>query len=94
MNTASLESDASVPFLTWPADKTCRFHGGGIGTTLPTFLHLSRHQAFHLKLSFTQDNGKKSSDGIDAYISTDANRIPLLVVGKLPIGEVKCYYAK
>ena len=54
----------------------------------------SRHQAFHLKLSFTTDNGKKSSDDIDAYISTGPQRIPLLVVGKLKIGEIKCYYAK
>lgn len=54
----------------------------------------SRWQAFHLKLSFTTDNGKKSSDGIDAYISTGPQRIPLLVVGKLKIGEIKCYYAK
>lgn len=54
----------------------------------------SRHQAFHIKLKFTQDNGKKSSDDIDAYISTEAQRIPLMVVGKLPVGEIKCYYAK
>ncbi len=54
----------------------------------------SRHQAFHIKLKFTQDNGKKSSDDIDAYISTDAQRIPLMVVGKLPVGEIKCYYAR
>lgn len=54
----------------------------------------SRHQAYHIKLKFTQDNGKKSSDDIDAYISTGAQRIPLMVVGKLPVGEVKCYYAK
>lgn len=54
----------------------------------------SRHQAFHIKLKFTQDNGKKSSDDIDAYISTGAQRIPLMVVGKLPVGEIKCYYAK
>ncbi len=54
----------------------------------------SRHQAYHLKLTFTTDGGKKSSDDIDAYISTSASRIPLLVVGKLKIGEIKCYYAK
>ena len=82
--------------------KTCVFSGKQKETLTIKYLGIkplqlrdkSRHQAFHLKLSFTQDNGKKSSDGIDAYISTDANRIPLLVVGKLPIGEVKCYYAK
>ena len=54
----------------------------------------SRHQAYHLKMSFTQDGGKKSSDNMDVYISTDASRIPLMLVGKLPIGEVKCYYVK
>lgn len=54
----------------------------------------SRHQAYYIKLRFTQDNGTKSSDDIEAYISTDAKRIPLMVIGKLPIGEVKCYYAK
>ncbi|MBO4721729.1 MAG: DUF3108 domain-containing protein [Muribaculaceae bacterium] len=54
----------------------------------------SKHQAYHIKLKFTQDNGKKSSDDIDAYISTEAQRIPLMVVGKLPVGEIKCYYAR
>lgn len=54
----------------------------------------SRHQAYHIKLKFTQDNGKKSSDDIDAYISTSTQRIPLMVVGKLSVGEIKCYYAK
>ncbi len=54
----------------------------------------SKHQAYHIKLKFTQDNGKKSSDDIDAYISTDDQRIPLMVVGKLPVGEIKCYYAR
>lgn len=83
--------------------KTCIFSGKeketltikyvGIEPTLQ-LRDKSRHQAFHLKLTFTQDNGKKSSDDIDAYISTGAQRIPLMVVGKLPIGEVKCYYAK
>ncbi|MBR5118507.1 MAG: DUF3108 domain-containing protein [Muribaculaceae bacterium] len=54
----------------------------------------SKHLAYHIKLKFTQDNGKKSSDDIDAYISTDDQRIPLMVVGKLPVGEIKCYYAR
>lgn len=82
--------------------KTCIFSGKEKETLTIKYMGIkplqlrdkSRHQAFHLKLSFTQDNGKKSSDGIDAYISTAVNRIPLLVVGKLPIGEVKCYYSK
>jgi hypothetical protein len=82
--------------------KTCVFSGKEKETLTIKYVGIkplqlrdkSRHQAFHLKLSFTTDNGKKSSDDIDAYISTDAQRIPLLVVGKLKIGEIKCYYAK
>ena len=35
---------------------------------------------------------KKSSNDIDAYMSTDTRRIPLLLVGHLPVGAVKCYY--
>ena len=52
----------------------------------------SKHQAHRITFKFTRDNGKKSSDDIDAWLSTDAQRIPLLLVGKLPIGEIKCYY--
>lgn len=53
----------------------------------------SKHDAHHVKFSFTQDNGTKSSDNLDAYISTDEKHVPLLLVGKLKFGEVKCYYA-
>ena len=82
--------------------KTCVFSGKEKETLTIKYMGIkplqlrdkSRHQAYHLKLAFTTDGGKKSSDDIDAYISTDAQRIPLLVVGKLKIGEIKCYYAK
>lgn len=52
----------------------------------------TKQQAYHIKFRFTQEGGKKSSDNLDAWMSTDAKRIPLLLVGKLPVGEVKCYY--
>lgn len=52
----------------------------------------TKHEAYHIKFRFTQEGGKKSSDNLDAWMSTDAQRIPLLLVGKLPVGEVKCYY--
>lgn len=51
-----------------------------------------KREAYHIKFRFTQEGGKKSSDNIDAWMSTDTKRIPLLLVGKLPVGEVKCYY--
>lgn len=52
----------------------------------------SKREAYHIKFKFTQEGKKKSSDDIDAWISTDSAHIPLLVVGSLPLGQVKCYY--
>ncbi len=52
----------------------------------------SKRQAHRISFKFTQKGGKQSSDDINVWMSTDASRIPLLLVGKLPVGEVKCYY--
>ena len=52
----------------------------------------TKRQAHRISFKFTQEGGKKSSDNITAWMSTDESRIPLLLVGKLPVGEVKCYY--
>ena len=52
----------------------------------------SKRQAHRISFRFTQEGGKKSSDNLTAWMSTQADRIPLLLVGKLPVGEVKCYY--
>ena len=54
----------------------------------------SKRKAHRITFKFTQKGGKKSSDDLSAWMSTDADRIPLLLVGKLPVGEVKCYYKK
>jgi hypothetical protein len=51
----------------------------------------SKHQAHKVTFHFTQDGRKKSSDDLSAWLSIDASRVPLLLVGKLPVGEVKCY---
>lgn len=52
----------------------------------------SKLKAHCIAFKFTQEGGKKSSDNITAWMSTDESRIPLMLVGKLPVGEVKCYY--
>lgn len=51
----------------------------------------SKVEAYHIRFNFTQEGGKKSSDDIDCWISTDENHIPLYLVGQLPIGEVRVY---
>ena len=53
----------------------------------------SKHQAYHIKFTFTQDGATKSSDDIDTWISLDSRRIPLLLRGRLSVGEIRCYYA-
>ena len=52
----------------------------------------TQREAYHITFKFTQEAGKKSSDDINTWMSTDAARIPLLLVGNLPVGQVKCYY--
>lgn len=54
----------------------------------------STREAYHIKFNFTQEGGKKSSDDIDTWISTDAAHIPLYLVGSLPVGQVRAYFVK
>lgn len=52
----------------------------------------TEREAYHIKFNFTSSGGKKSSDDIDTWISTDELHIPLYLVGKLPVGEVRAYF--
>lgn len=51
-------------------------------------------EALHLRFNFTRDGGKKSSEDIDTWISTDGEKIPLYLTAKLPIGEIRAYLQK
>ena len=62
-----------------------------IGKEVITLKDKSKHDAYHIRFNFTQDGGKKSSDDIDVWISTDSRHIPLYLVGTLPVGEVRAY---
>lgn len=46
--------------------------------------------AYHVKFRFTTEGKKKSSDDIDLWISTDSAHVPLMIVGSLPIGQIRC----
>ncbi len=50
------------------------------------------YNCYHVKFKFTSDGKKKTSDDMEAWISTDASRIPVKLQGKLPIGAVRCFY--
>lgn len=49
----------------------------------------SEHEAWHILFNFTQKGGSKSSDDINCWVSTAHDHIPLLIVGNLPIGQVR-----
>ncbi len=52
----------------------------------------TEREAYHIRFNFTREGGKKSSDDIDTWISTTPEHIPLYLVGRLPVGEVRAYY--
>jgi hypothetical protein len=49
---------------------------------------------YHITFTFTTEGGKVSSDNMDAWISTDNNRIPVLMEGKLSVGKIRAVYAQ
>jgi hypothetical protein len=50
------------------------------------------YPCYHITFLFTSDGRTKTSDDMDAWISSDSNRIPIKLEGKLPIGKVQCFY--
>ena len=47
-------------------------------------------RCYHISFSFTSDGNRKTSDDMEAWISTDGRRIPMRLEGKLPVGKVHC----
>lgn len=51
----------------------------------------TEREAYHIRFNFTRDGGKKSSEDMDTWISTDSTHVPLYMTAKLPVGEVRAY---
>ena len=51
-----------------------------------------KHTCYHITFTFTQKGNKKTSDDMWAWISTDAQRIPIKLEGTLAIGKVQCFF--
>ena len=45
---------------------------------------------YHITFKFTGKGGKKTSDNMDAWITTTPDRTPVQLEGKLPVGKVRC----
>lgn len=52
------------------------------------------YRTFHISFTFTDpaNSKKQTSDPMEAWISTDAARIPVKLEGKLKVGKVQCLY--
>lgn len=51
-----------------------------------------KYQTYHIQFTFTGEGKKKTSDDMDAWISTGEARIPIKLEGKLKVGKVQCFY--
>lgn len=51
-----------------------------------------RCYAITFTFTSTKDGKTKTSDDLRAWITDDARRLPVMLIGKLPVGSVKCFY--
>lgn len=51
-----------------------------------------RYTAYKITFTFTSEGKKKTSEPIEAWLSTDYPHIPLKLVGKLKVGQIQCLY--
>lgn len=90
----------SLPFETWKAGSRYTLNiFSGKRKELLTFRYLGKekvksggktYDCYHIRFIFTGDGGKKTSDDMDAWITADAQRLPVQLEGKLPVGKVRC----
>ena len=66
---------------------TIKYHG-----VVDANLDGTTAKTYYITFTFTSGNGKKTSNDMEAWISTDADRIPLRLEGKLPVGNVHCIF--
>ena len=50
------------------------------------------YNCYHITFTFTSNGKTKTSDDMDAWISTDSRRIPVKLEGTLTVGKVQCFY--
>lgn len=50
------------------------------------------YRCYHIRFTFSDEERRKSSDDMDAWITADSRRLPVKLEGKLPVGKVQCFY--
>lgn len=92
----------TLPYQTWKSGHTVKVNifSGKRKELLTIVYHgtervkTEKHEfdCYHITFEFTSDGGKKTSDDMDAWITTDSRRIPVRLEGNLPVGKVHCIY--
>lgn len=54
----------------------------------------TKYNCFKITFTFTSEGGKQSSSPMTAWIRTDATRIPIKIVGQLPVGKIQVLFVK
>ncbi len=83
--------EASISIFSGKAKEKLTFKYHGIETLS---LDGTDYRCYHITFIFTGDGGKKTSDDMDAWITTDTRRLPVQLEGKLPVGKVRCQLVK
>ncbi|MCH5227217.1 MAG: DUF3108 domain-containing protein [Muribaculaceae bacterium] len=85
----SLKPGETVKTTIFSGDKVEQLHVQAVGKEMVKMKDKTDKEAWHIVFKFTQQGGKKSSDDINCWISTDGTSTPLLIVGNLPIGQIR-----
>lgn len=89
---AKLKPGESVNATIFSGDKVEQLKIRCVGKETIKLRDKSEHEAWHIIFNFTSGGGKKSSDDINCWVSTVDPHIPLLIIGNLPIGQVRVNY--
>lgn len=87
-----LKPGESADAMIFSGDKVEQLKVKCVGKEMVKLRDKTEHEAWHITFNFTSGGGKKSSDDINCWISTEPSHIPLLIVGNLPIGQVRVHY--
>lgn len=94
INYAALKPDEKVHATIFSGSKEENLDVWCLGKEMVQLRDKSQEEAWHIVFKFTQGAGKKSSDDINCWVATAPPHNPLLIVGNLPIGQVRVHLVK
>ena len=94
INYEKMKPEDSVKATIFSGDKSEQLTVRCLGKETIKLKDKTEAETWHVQFKFTTKGGKKSSDDINCWITTDPDHIPLLIVGSLPIGQIRVNLVK